>query len=41
LTDPSLRARLGAAARPRAERQFGIAPMMDAYIRFYGKTGGQ
>jgi glycosyltransferase involved in cell wall biosynthesis len=35
LTDPSLRGRLGAAARERAARQFGIAPMMDAYERLY------
>lgn len=35
LTDPVLRDRLGQAARQRAERQFGIATMMDAYLRLY------
>lgn len=35
LTDPRLRARLGEAARARAQRQFGIAPMMDAYFALY------
>ena len=35
LTDAALRERLGAAARQRAERQFGIAAMMDAYVRLY------
>ena len=35
LVDPALRESLGAAARRRAPRQFGIAPMMDAYVGFY------
>jgi glycosyltransferase involved in cell wall biosynthesis len=36
LCDASLRRRLGEAARARAARQFGIAPMMDAYLELYG-----
>jgi glycosyltransferase involved in cell wall biosynthesis len=35
LTDAALRDRLGAAARDRAQRQFGIEPMLDAYMRLY------
>ena len=35
LDDGALRARLAAAARRRAEAQFGIAPMIDAYERLY------
>lgn len=35
LTDAALRASVGRAARARAERQFGIGPMMDAYERLY------
>lgn len=34
-SDATLRARLALAARQRAERQFGIAPMMDAYLALY------
>ena len=37
LTDGALRSRLGAAARIRAERQFGIAPMVEAYFRLYDR----
>lgn len=36
LTDARLRESLGRAAQLRAPRQFGIAPMMDAYLDFYG-----
>lgn len=35
LTDPILRDALAVAARVRAEREFAIAPMMDAYVRLY------
>ena len=35
LTDPARRAAVGAAGRARAERQFGIGPMMDAYETLY------
>jgi len=35
LSDSGLRESLGVAARRRAPRQFGIAPMMDSYVRFY------
>lgn len=35
LTDEVFRRQIGPAARLRAERQFGIAPMMDAYLRLY------
>ncbi len=37
LTDAGMRERLGAAARRRAQRQFGIEPMVDAYLRLYGE----
>jgi glycosyltransferase involved in cell wall biosynthesis len=39
LSDAGLRDRLGAAARLRAARQFGIAPMVDAYMELYRKGG--
>lgn len=39
LSDASLRQRLGAAARERAQRQFGIAPMVDAYMKLYLRNG--
>lgn len=35
LSDRALRDRVGVAARARAERQFGIAPMMDGYFALY------
>ncbi|HYC51568.1 MAG TPA: glycosyltransferase family 4 protein [Gemmatimonadaceae bacterium] len=35
LSDSALRERMAAAAYLRAEREFGIAPMMDAYLRLY------
>ena len=35
LTDASVRQRLGAAAIRRAERQFGVGAMMDAYLKLY------
>jgi hypothetical protein len=37
--DAGLRKRLATAARQRAERQFGIAPMMEAYLALY-RNGG-
>ena len=36
LSDPALRERMAAKAYARAEREFGITPMMDAYLRLYG-----
>jgi glycosyltransferase involved in cell wall biosynthesis len=41
LSDAALRQRLGEAARLRAARQFGIAPMMDAYLALYGTPEGE
>ncbi len=35
LLDPVRRAKVGAAGRARAGRQFGIGPMMDAYEALY------
>ena len=35
VTDAPLRERLGSAAQRRAAKQFGIAPMMDAYLKLY------
>jgi glycosyltransferase involved in cell wall biosynthesis len=39
LPDAELREQLGAAARRRAQRQFGIAPMMDSYFALYRRPG--
>jgi glycosyltransferase involved in cell wall biosynthesis len=36
ITDPALRARLGATAKTRAERDFSSAVMIDAYERAFG-----
>ena len=35
LADPTLRARLGAAARARAEQELSVDRMVDAYVRLY------
>lgn len=37
LTDASLRERLGSSGHARAQRQFGIDAMMDAYVELYGR----
>jgi glycosyltransferase involved in cell wall biosynthesis len=39
VADKGLRGTLGQAARARAERQFGIGPMMDAYMELYQRAG--
>ena len=41
LTSPAERARLGAAARTRAERRFGVAGMAAAYVSLYERVLGE
>jgi glycosyltransferase involved in cell wall biosynthesis len=38
MTDAALRARMGAAARARAEREFGIDRMLDAMERVFARV---
>jgi glycosyltransferase involved in cell wall biosynthesis len=41
LASPAERARLGAAARARAERRFGVAGMVAAYVSLYERVLGE